>query len=51
MPKVKKEVNSSLDHITVTIPGVAKLLGKIQVSKASGPDEIPNIVLRNVQHI
>ena len=46
IPSVKKVVNSSLDHITVTTVGVAKLLGKIQVGKASGPDEIPNVVLK-----
>ena len=46
MPNVKRHVDSSLTDITIATPGVAKLLRNIKTSKASGPDNIPNIVLK-----
>ena len=46
LPEVKKYVKEPLTHITITEPGVAKLLRNIKVNKASGPDNIPNIVLK-----
>ena len=46
MPKVRKFISTPLTHITIFTPGVTKLLSKIKVSKASGPDNIPNMVLK-----
>ena len=37
-----------IQHITVTTPGVAKLLHDLKINKASGPDNIPNIVLKTL---
>jgi hypothetical protein len=37
----------TLDPLTITVEGVAKLLRNINPSKASGPDSIPNRVLKN----
>ena len=46
MPNVKKQVDTPLTHINITTPGVTKLLNNIKTSKASGPDNIPNMVLK-----
>ena len=46
LPKVRKYVKTPLTHINITTPGVTKLLKNIKTSKASGPDNIPNMVLK-----
>ena len=46
MPEVKNHVAESLVHITIDIKGTENLLKKINPSKASGPDQIPNLVLK-----
>ena len=34
------------ENITISIEGVEKLLDNINIHKASGPDKIPNIILK-----
>ena len=46
MPIVQKQVEESLENMKIDKKGVQKLLQNINPSKASGPDEIPNIVLK-----
>ncbi len=46
LPEVRKYVDDPLTHITITETGVAKLLRNIKINKASGPDNIPNMVLK-----
>ena len=47
LPPVKLEINDSLTSIKIETKGVEKLISSIQSHKAFGPDEIPNIVLKN----
>ena len=47
MPHVTKHISDPMPNITVTTNGVEKLLSDIKVNKASGPDNIPNVVLKN----
>ena len=46
MPIVQKQVEECLENMKIDKKGVQKLLQNINPSKASGPDEIPNIVLK-----
>ena len=46
MPPVKLRVEESLRSIKVDSNGVEKLLRQIQQHKASGPDNLPNLVLK-----
>nr|KAG5694853.1 hypothetical protein BaRGS_028781 [Batillaria attramentaria] len=41
-------VSSAIPPLTITTPGVTKLLKLLQPNKASGPDNIPNIVLKTL---
>ena len=36
----------NIENITISIEGVEKLLDSINIHKASGPDKIPNIILK-----
>jgi hypothetical protein len=46
MPKTHRRVQQNIPSIKITQNGVAKLLRNINLSKASGPDNIPNRVLK-----
>ena len=46
MPDVSLHVEESLNHIKIDQKGTEKLLRNLNISKASGPDSIPNIVLK-----
>lgn len=46
LPEIKTKVRISIQEITITTRGVEKLLQNINPSKASGPDNIPNRVLK-----
>ena len=46
MPPLSLFIDESLDKIHVEIKGVENLLNKIQPHKAQGPDNIPNMVLK-----
>ena len=47
MPQMESKCNSSIPPLIIRQAGVAKLLKKINVTKAPGPDAIPNIILKN----
>ena len=47
LPPVKLRIKDSLSQIKIETKGVEKLLSNIKPSKASGPDNIPNLVLKN----
>lgn len=46
-PPVNSPKVSPIDQIQITTAGVEKLLRDINASKATGPDDIPNAVLKN----
>ena len=46
MPKTHRRVQQNIPNIKITQNRVAKLLRNINPSKASGPDNIPNRVLK-----
>ena len=41
-----KSYKDDLPGLTITVPGVEKLLQKVKTSKAVGPDNISNVILR-----
>ena len=47
MPTVNKYIKDSITSIKIDKDGVEKLLSKIKPHKACGPDQIPNMVLKN----
>ena len=46
MPHMEKQYRHKLPDLTIKTEGVEKLLKNIVTSKASGPDNIPNIILK-----
>jgi hypothetical protein len=46
MPKTHRRIQQNIPNIKITQDGVAKLLRNINPSKASGPDNIPNRVIK-----
>lgn len=46
MPEMESEKFPSISNIKVDIFGVEKLLKDLETKKASGPDQISNIVLK-----
>ena len=46
MPNTTKQVRNSTPKLTIREKGVTDLLKKVNLSKASGPDNIPNRVLK-----
>ena len=46
MPETHLKIKQSLPKLNITVEGVRKLLRNINTSKASGPDNIPNRVLK-----
>ena len=46
IPSDKSQQIPDITDITVTVPGIEKLLKDIKPHKAAGPDEIPGRVLR-----
>ena len=47
LPPVSLQIKDSLSNIKIETKGVEKLLSDIKPSKASGPDQILNLVLKN----
>ena len=47
MPKVEGPPTSDMDNIETTQSGIAKLLSELNADKAPGPDELPNLLLKN----
>ena len=46
MPPVRNTVHNSLTHIKIDTKGTESLLSKVNISKAAGPDQLPNHVLK-----
>ena len=47
MPKMNTKCKSNISLLIVTSKGVEKLLASINVKKPTGPDSIPNDILKN----
>ena len=47
LPHMEKKFKHVLPPLNITTNGVEKLLLRINVTKASGPDKIPNLILKN----
>ena len=47
MPKLKGPPTSAMDNIEITQSGISKLLSELNADKAPGPDELPNLLLKN----
>ena len=46
-PKLNEKRYPSINNLLIDINGVEKLLSRLNVNKASGPDSIPNRILKN----
>ena len=46
LPTMSHPKYPNIENITISIEGVEKLLNNINIHKASGPDKIPNIILK-----
>ena len=47
MPKLEGPPTSAMDNIEITQSGITKLLSELNADKAPGPDELPNLLLKN----
>ena len=47
MPAMENKCKKELPPLVITVNGVIKLLSNINISKSTGPDKIPNIILKN----
>ena len=47
LPDTRKRARQSIPELHITVDGVKKLLLGINTSKAQGPDQIANIMLKN----
>ena len=47
MPKLEGPPTSDMDNIEITQSGITKLLSELNADKAPGPDELPNLLLKN----
>ena len=48
IPTLTGQPGPALPPLNIDVKGVEKLLSRIKVTKASGPDEIPNIILQEM---
>ena len=48
MPKLAGPPATYMDKIKITESGITKLLSELNADKAPGPDELPNLLLKNV---
>ena len=46
LPEISEKCYPSISNLEITVEGVEKLLRNLNVSKASGPDNIPNTILK-----
>ena len=46
LPTMSHPKYPNIENITISIEGVEKLLDNINIHKASGPDKVPNIILK-----
>ena len=47
IPKLLGPPNTEMPKFEITVQGVTKLLEGLSGGKASGPDELPNLILKN----
>ena len=47
MPKLEGPPTTDMDEIEITESGTTKLLSELNADKAPGPDELPNLLLKN----
>ena len=47
IPKIPGPPNTEMPKFKITVQGVTKLLEGLNGGKASGPDELPNLILKN----
>ena len=47
MPKLEGPPTTPMNDIEITQSGITKLLSELNVDKAPGPDELPNLLLKN----
>ena len=47
MPKLEGPPTTPMNNIEITQSGITKLLSELNVDKAPGPDELPNLLLKN----
>ena len=47
MPKLEGTPTTPMNNIEITQSGITKLLSELNVDKAPGPDELPNLLLKN----
>ena len=47
IPKLPGPPNTEMPKFEITVQGVTKLLEGLNGGKASGPDELPNLILKN----
>ena len=47
IPKLPGQPNTQMHKFEITVQGVTKLLEGLNVGKASGPDELPNLFLKS----
>ena len=47
MPKLEGPPTTPMNNIEITQSGITKLLSELNVDKAPGPDELPNLLLKS----
>ena len=47
IPKLPGPTNTEMPKFEITVQGITKLLVNLNGGKASGPDELPNVILKN----
>ena len=47
MPKLEGPPTTPMNNIEIRQSGITKLLSELNVDKAPGPDELPNLLLKN----
>ena len=50
LPDTRKRAKRPIPPLNITTEGVEKLLQNIKVNKATGPDQIPNILMKRCAH-
>ena len=48
IPKLPGPLNTEMPKFEITVQGVTKLLEGLNGGKASGPDELPNLILKKL---
>ena len=47
MPKLEGPPTTDMEKYEITESGITKLLSELNADKAPGPDELPNLLLKN----